>query len=120
MSKLIQEIDLSQLRADTLPTFNVGDSVKVSFKVVEGKKERIQPFEGVVTRIQNGGVQRNFTVRKIVGGVGVEKTFLAHSPLLTELKVLREGKVRRAKLFYLRDTLGSKASKIKAKDPRFN
>lgn len=119
MNKIIQDIEKEQLKEN--PTsFNVGDTVKVFFKVVEGKKERIQPFEGVVIRKQNGGISENFTVRKIVGGSGVEKTFMVHSPLLTEMKVLREGKARRAKLYYLRDTIGTKASKIKAKDPRFN
>lgn len=119
MSLLIQDIEKGYLKAN-IPTFNIGDTVKVFFKVIEGKKERIQPFEGVVTSKKHGSVNENFTVRKVVGGIGVEKTFLVHSPLLTEITVLREGKARRAKLYYLRNTLGTKASKIKARDPRFN
>lgn len=119
MNTLVSEVTKDQLRSD-LPNIRVGDTVKVMFKVVEGKKERLQAFEGVVTKMQNGGINRNFTVRKLVGGVGVEKTYFINSPLLAELKVLREGKARRAKLFYLRGILGSKASKIKARDPRFN
>ncbi len=119
MNTIVAEVTQDQLRSD-LPDIRIGDTVKVGFKVIEGKKERIQGFEGVVTKIQNGGIDKNFTVRKVVGGVGVEKTYFIHSPLLAELKVLREGKARRAKLFYLRGILGSKASKIKARDPRFN
>ncbi len=119
MSNIIQEIEKEQLR-DDLQEFNVGDTVKVFYKVIEGKKERIQPFEGVVTSISNGGISKNFTLRKIVGGVGVEKTYMVNSPKITDIKVLRQGKTRRAKLFYLRDRIGTRASKIKAKDPRFN
>ncbi|MDD5455548.1 MAG: 50S ribosomal protein L19 [Candidatus Margulisbacteria bacterium] len=119
MSKIIDELEKAQLKAD-LPAFNVGDTVKVSLKVIEGKKERIQSFEGIVTKVQNGGVRKNLTVRKVVDGIGVEKTFLVNSPQVPEIKVLRQGKTRRAKLFYLRERLGSKAGRIKAKDPRYN
>ncbi len=119
MNEVIRELEAEVLRTD-IPTFNIGDTLKVFFKVVEGKKERVQPFEGVVTKVQNGGISRSFTVRKILQGVGIEKTFLFNSPRLTEVKILREGKARRAKLLYLRDKIGTKANRIKAKDPRFN
>ena len=119
MSKIIEELEKEQLRSD-LPSFNVGDTLKVSYKVIEGKKERVQSYEGVVTRIQNGSVRRSFTVRKLVDGVGVEKTYLANSPKITEIKVIREGKARKARLYYLREKVGLRANKIKAKDPRFN
>lgn len=118
MNQIIRELENEQLK-EGRETFNVGDTIKVFYKVIEGKKERIQPFEGVVIRFQNGGVNKTFTVRKVVGGIGVEKTYLLHSPKITEIKVMRQGKVRRAKLFYLRDRIGIKATKIKAKDPRF-
>ncbi len=119
MSKIIQEIEKEQMK-ETLVEFNIGDTIKVFYKIIEGKKERIQPFEGVVTRIQGTGITKAFTVRKFVGGVGVEKTYMFHSPKITEITVLRQGKARKAKLFYLRERIGSKANKIKAKDPRFN
>ena len=119
MSKIIETIEKSQLK-ENIPVFNIGDTIKVYYKVIEGKKERIQSFEGVVMKMQNGGIRKTFTVRKVVGGIGVEKTYMMHSPKITDIKVMRQGKVRRSKLFYLRERLGSKASKIKAKDPRFN
>jgi len=119
MSKIIEALEKEQLKKN-LPSFNVGDTIKVFVKVIEGKKERIQFFEGTVFKIQNGGLNTSFTVRKVVSGIGVEKTFALHSPKITEIQVLRQGKVRRSKLFYLRSRLGSKTSKIKAKDPRFN
>jgi len=119
VSNVIQEIEKEQMKENVVD-FNIGDTIKVFYKIIEGKKERIQPFEGVVTRIQGGGITKAFTVRKVVGGVGVEKTYLIHSPKITEITVLREGKARKAKLFYLRDRVGSKANKIKARDPRFN
>ena len=119
MSTIIEEIQKEYIKAETTE-FNVGDTIKVFFKVVEGKKERLQPFEGVVTKIQNGGTSKSFTVRKVVQSIGVEKTFQFNSPRLAEVKVLRMGKVRKAKLLYLRDRVGAKANKIKAKDPRLN
>lgn len=119
MSKIIEALEKEQLQ-ENIPEFNVGDTIKVYVKVIEGKKERIQFFEGTVLKTQNGGLNTTFTVRKVVSGIGVEKTFLLHSPKITEIKILRQGKVRRAKLFYLRKRLGSKTSKIKAKDPRFS
>ncbi|MDD4526614.1 MAG: 50S ribosomal protein L19 [Candidatus Margulisbacteria bacterium] len=119
MSNIIQELEKEQMKENVVD-FNIGDTIKVFYKITEGKKERVQPFEGVVTRIHGGGVTKGFTVRKVVGGVGVEKTYMLHSPKITEITVLRQGKVRKARLFYLRDRIGSRASKIKAKDPRFN
>lgn len=119
MSKIIQELEKEQMK-ENIPTFNIGDTVKVFYKIIESKKERVQFFEGVVIRVQGSGVTKVFTVRKLVGGVGVEKTYMLHSPKITGITILREGKTRKAKLFYLRDRIGSKATKIKARDPRFN
>jgi large subunit ribosomal protein L19 len=110
---IIKTIDNEQLRND-LPNFNVGDTVKVHLKVKEGKRERVQIFEGVVLKKQNGGVSETFTVRKISYGVGVEKTLPIHSPKIDKIEVVREGRVRRAKLNYLRDRLG-KSAKVKEK-----
>ena len=110
---IIKTIENEQLRND-LPQFNVGDTVKVHLKVKEGKRERIQLFEGTVIKRQNGGVSETFTVRKISYGVGVEKTLPVHSPKIEKIEVVREGRVRRAKLNYLRDRLG-KSAKVKEK-----
>jgi large subunit ribosomal protein L19 len=97
-----------------IPTLAPGDTVKVSSKVVEGERERIQAFQGVVIGVRSGGVQANFTVRRVAYGVGVERTFPVHSPLVEKVEVLRHGKVRRAKLYYLRG-LSAKASRLKEK-----
>ena len=105
---IIDTIEREQLRAD-IPKFAPGDSVKVHVKVVEGGKERIQVYEGVVTRKSHGGLRETFIVRKISGGVGVERTFPVHSPMLAKIEVLRKGKVRRAKLYYLRERSGKSA-----------
>ena len=110
---LIKTIEESQKRPGA-QDFNVGDTVKVYFKIIEGKTERIQIFEGIVLCKKNEGARRTFTVRKISYGVGVEKTFLIHSPAVEKVEVIRVGKARRAKLFYLRDRLG-KAAKTKEK-----
>ncbi|MFZ7132078.1 MAG: 50S ribosomal protein L19 [Eubacteriales bacterium] len=110
---IMNEIEREQLKAD-IPQFNIGDTVKVHVKVVEGKNQRIQIFEGVVLKRQNGGIKETFTVRKISYGVGVERTFPLHSPRIDKIQVVRRGKVRRAKLFYLRDRVG-KAAKVKEK-----
>ena len=110
---ILREIEREQLKQD-VPTFNVGDTVKVHVKVVEGKRERIQIFEGTVMKRQNGGIRETFTVRKISSGVGVERTFPLHSPRVEKIEVSRKGKVRRAKLFYLRERVG-KSAKIKEK-----
>ncbi|WP_010093457.1 50S ribosomal protein L19 [Ornithinibacillus scapharcae] len=111
MQKLIEEITKDQLRTDH-PDFRPGDTVKVHVKVVEGTRERIQVFEGVVIKRQNGGISETFTVRKISYGVGVERTFPVHSPRLDKIELVRRGVVRRAKLYYLRNLRG-KAARIK-------
>lgn len=102
---LIEKITLSQIRTD-IPEFRVGDTVKVNVKIIEGKRERIQAFEGFVTAIQGSGVGKTFTVRKISSGVGVERTFPINSPKIESVIVTRRGKVRQAKLYYLRDIKG--------------
>ena len=110
-SEIIKNIEAEQLRADALE-FNVGDTVKVYGKIKEGNRERIQVFEGTVLKKQGTGVRATFTVRKISNGVGVEKTWPLHSPNVEKVEVVRKGKVRRAKLYYLRDRIG-KAAKVK-------
>jgi large subunit ribosomal protein L19 len=111
MSDLIRELEKEQLK-ETVDAFRVGDTVRVHAKIVEGTKERIQVFEGVVIKRQNGGIRESFTVRRLSYGVGVEKTWPLHSPRVTKIEVVRRGVVRRAKLFYLRDRIG-KAAKVK-------
>ncbi|GAB0167189.1 MULTISPECIES: 50S ribosomal protein L19 [Lysinibacillus] len=111
MSNIITEITKAQLRTD-LPTFRPGDTVKVHVKVVEGTRERVQVYEGVVIKRRGGGISETFTVRKISYGVGVERTFPVHTPKIANLEVVRRGKVRRAKLYYLRNLRG-KAARIK-------
>jgi large subunit ribosomal protein L19 len=108
MQKLIEEITKEQLRSD-LPAFRPGDTVRVHVKVVEGTRERIQLFEGVVIKRRGGGISETFTVRKVSYGVGVERTFPVHTPKIAKLEVIRRGKVRRAKLYYLRNLRGKKA-----------
>ncbi|MBU5254737.1 MULTISPECIES: 50S ribosomal protein L19 [Tissierella] len=110
---IIKMLEDEQLRND-LPKFNVGDTVQVHYKVVEGTRERIQVYEGTVIKIQGGGARETFTVRRLSYGVGVERTFPIHSPRIEKLVVTRKGKVRRAKLYYLRDRQG-KAAKVKEK-----
>lgn len=107
---IIDAIEREQMRTD-IPQFNSGDTVKVNVKVVEGNRERIQVFEGVVIRRTGGGLAETFTVRKISGGIGVERTFLLHSPMIDKIERVRQGKVRRAKLYYLRG-LSGKAARI--------
>ncbi|SHH42133.1 LSU ribosomal protein L19P [Clostridium collagenovorans DSM 3089] len=111
MLDIIRSIEAEQLRND-LPEFNVGDNVKVHIKIKEGSKERVQIFEGTVIKIQNGGLRETFTVRRVAYNCGVEKTFPMNSPVIDKIEVSRRGKVRRAKLFYLRDRVG-KAAKVK-------
>jgi large subunit ribosomal protein L19 len=113
MSKLIHELDQASLRSD-LPAFRPGDTVKVHVKVVEGNRSRIQVFTGVVIARSGDGVRETFTVRKVSFGVGVERTFPVHSPIIDHVEVDRRGDVRRAKLYYLRGLRGKKA-KIKEK-----
>ncbi|MCI9070811.1 50S ribosomal protein L19 [Clostridium sp.] len=111
MNEILRAIEAEQMRND-LPNFNVGDNVKLHVKVKEGNRERIQMFEGTVIKRQNGGLRETFTVRRIAYGVGVERTFPVNSPIIEKMEVTRRGKVRRAKLFYLRDRVG-KAAKVK-------
>ena len=113
MSKLIDELDRASLRTD-VPTFRPGDSVKVHVKVVEGNRSRVQVFAGVVISRSGDGLRESFTVRKVSFGVGVERTFPVHSPIIDKIEIDRRGDVRRAKLYYLRDLRG-KAAKIKEK-----
>ena len=108
---LVQAIEQEQLRSD-IPDFRAGDTVRVYVKVIEGGKERIQPFEGVVITKRNQGLRSTFTVRKIAHSIGVERSFMLHSPRIDRIQVLRTGKVRRAKLYYLREKVG-RAARIK-------
>lgn len=111
MSDIIRELEKEQLRSD-LPKLEIGDTVRVYVKVVEGNRERLQNFEGIVIKMQGGGIRKTFTVRRISYGVGVERTFHYHSPRIGRIEVVRHGVVRRAKLYYLRERTG-KAAKIK-------
>ena len=111
MHEIIEEIEKEQLKAE-VPQFEVGDTVRVANRIKEGEKSRIQMFEGVVMKIQNVGSRKTFTVRKMSAGVGVEKTWPLHSPNVEKIEVVRKGKVRRARLNYLRDRVG-KAAKVK-------
>ena len=108
MNDIIKNIEAEQLKAD-VPEFSVGDTVKVYAKIKEGNRERIQVFEGTVLKRQGGSNRETFTVRKNSNGVGVEKTWPLHSPSVEKVEVIRRGKVRRAKLFYLRDRIGKRA-----------
>lgn len=111
MNEIIRSIEEAQLK-EVAPVFHVGDTVRVHNKIREGEKERIQIFEGTVLKRQGGGFKETFTVRKTSGGIGVEKTWPVHSPFVEKVEVIRRGKVRRAKLNYLRDRVG-KAAKVK-------
>ena len=116
MSEIIRSIERQQLRTD-LPEFRVGDTIRVFVKVVEGSRERLQAFEGVVIAKRNGSSRETFTVRRVSYGIGVERTFPMHSPRVDSIKIIRRGHVRRAKLYYLRGLQG-KAAKIKEADRR--
>lgn len=113
MKGIIEAINAESMKAE-IPAFNVGDTIKVGYKIIEGGKERVQNFEGIVIARKNGGIQETFTVRHISYGVGVEKTYPVHSPKIAHITVVRKGKVRRAKLYYLRGRTG-KAAKVKEK-----
>lgn len=110
---IIKVLESEQLK-DDLVKFNVGDTIKVHYRIVEGTRERVQVFEGIVIKIQGEGVRSTFTVRRLSYGIGVERTFPVHSPRIQKVEVVREGKVRRARLFYLRDRVGKRA-KVKEK-----
>jgi large subunit ribosomal protein L19 len=114
--EIIRSIEAEQMKSN-LPDIYVGDTVKVGVKIQEGTKFRVQPYEGVVIARRNSGINETITVRKVFQGVGVERVFLLHSPLVESIKVLRRGKVRRAKLYYLRDLVG-KATRIKQRFDR--
>ena len=115
-SNLISEFENEQLKKE-LPEIYVGDTVKVGVKITEGNKQRVQPYEGVVIAKRHGGINQTITVRRIFQGIGVERVFMLHSPQVASLKVERRGKVRRAKLFYLRDRVG-KATRVKQRFDR--
>ena len=111
MNEIIRAIEMEQLRTD-IPKFSIGDTVRVQVKVVEGNRERLQAFEGTVIAMKHGGSRETFTVRRVSYGIGVERTCPMHGPRVDHIEVVRHGKVRRAKLYYLRDRVG-KASKLK-------
>ena len=115
-NNLVTDFETSQLKKE-LPEIYVGDTVKVGVKITEGNKERVQPYEGVVIAKRHGGLNQTITVRRIFQGIGVERIFMLHSPQVASLKVERRGKVRRAKLFYLRDRVG-KATRVKQRFDR--
>lgn len=110
---IIRDLERESIKKD-LPSFNVGDTVRVSIRISEGKRDRLQVFEGLVIKRQGGGISERFTVRKLSGNVGVEKTFPVHSPKVELIEVVRRGKVRRARLFYIRDRVG-KSAKVREK-----
>ncbi|MGB3402856.1 MAG: 50S ribosomal protein L19 [Microcoleaceae cyanobacterium] len=121
---IVQEIEAEEIarlqseqKKKKLPQIYVGDTIKVGVRIIEGGKERVQPYEGTVIAMRNGGINETITVRKIFQGVGVERVFLIHSPRIASIKVVRRGKVRRAKLYYLRDRVG-KATRIKQRFDR--
>ena len=116
-NKIIEAVE-SEYMAKEVPTFRSGVTVRVNFRIVEGNKERVQPYEGVVIRIHRGGVGSTFTVRKVVGDVGVERTFPLYSPRIDSIELKRTGRVRRAKLFYLR-ALRGKATRIRERKKGF-
>ena len=116
MNEILRAIEAEQMRND-LPNFRIGDTVKLHVKIKEGNRERIQIFEGFVLKRQNGGIGETFTVRRIASGVGVEKTFPIHSPLVEKIEVVKRGKVRRARLHYMRARTG-KSAKIKSKEEK--
>lgn len=113
---IIRSIEAEHIKSD-LPDIYVGDTVEVGVRITEGNKERVQPYKGTVISKQNGGINETITVRKVFQGVGVERVFLLHSPMISKIKIERRGKVRRAKLYYLRDRVG-KATRIKQRFDR--
>ncbi|MGD1850821.1 MAG: 50S ribosomal protein L19 [Cyanophyceae cyanobacterium] len=113
---IIRSIEEEHFKSD-LPTIYVGDTIRVGIVIQEGGKERVQPYEGTVIAMRNGGINETITVRRIFQGVGVERVFLLHSPRVANIKIMRRGKVRRAKLYYLRDRVG-KATRIKERFDR--
>ncbi|MEB3357564.1 MAG: 50S ribosomal protein L19 [Synechococcales bacterium] len=114
--EIIRSIEEQQIKSD-LPTIHVGDTVRVGVRISEGGKERVQPYEGTVIAMRNGGINETITVRRIFQGVGVERVFLIHSPRVADIKVLRRGRARRAKLYYLRNRVG-KSTRLKQRFDR--
>ncbi|WP_066349433.1 50S ribosomal protein L19 [Geminocystis sp. NIES-3708] len=115
---IIQSIEANYLKdKGTLPSLNVGDTVKIGVRIQEGGKERVQPFEGTIIAMRNGGINETITVRRVFQGVGVERVFMIHSPVVANIQIIRRGKVKRAKLYYLRDRVG-KATRIKQRFDR--
>jgi large subunit ribosomal protein L19 len=114
--EIIRSLEAEQLKSD-LPAIYVGDTVRVGVRIREGGKERVQPYEGTVIAMRNGGINETITVRRIFQGIGVERVFLLHSPRVASIKIIRRGKVRRAKLYYLRDRVG-KATRVKQRFDR--
>lgn len=110
---VLSVIEEAQMKTEGIPEFGPGDTVRVHVKVIEGGKERVQAFEGMVIKRRGRGTGETFTVRRVTNGVGVERTFLLHSPRVDRIEVRRRGKVRRARLYYLRDRIGSKATRVK-------
>lgn len=116
VEQIIKDIESEYIKTD-LPTIHVGDTIRVGVRIREGGKERVQPYEGTVIAMRNGGINETITVRKTFQGVGVERVFLLHSPRVADIKIIRRGKVRRAKLYYLRDRVG-KATRIRQRFDR--
>ncbi|MGF1515861.1 MAG: 50S ribosomal protein L19 [Elainellaceae cyanobacterium] len=114
--EIIRSIESTQLKSD-LPTIHVGDTIRVGVRISEGGKERIQPYEGTVIAMRHGGISETITVRRVFQGVGVERVFLLHSPKIANIKIVRRGKARRAKLYYLRNRVG-KATRLKQRFDR--
>lgn len=114
--EIIRSIEAEQIRTD-LPIIYVGDTIKIGVRIIEGDKERVQPYEGTVIARRNGGINQTITVRRVFQGIGVERVFLLHSPRIDSVKIIRRGKVRRAKLYYLRDRVG-KATRLKQRFDR--
>ena len=113
MNEILRKVSAGSLKAEK-PAFNVGDTVRVAVRIKEGERERVQMFEGTVIAKKHGGIHETFTVRRLASGVGVERVFPVHSPFVEKVEVIRKGKVRRAKLYYLRERTG-KAAKVKQK-----
>jgi len=114
-AKLVEEFEKTQVKEDAADV-RVGDILQVFKTIIEGKKKRVQRFEGTVIKVTGIRNRRSFTVRKVLDGVGVEKTFLLHSPLIEDIKIIQRSKVRRSRLFYLRNRIGSKANRLKVKE----
>jgi len=117
MQDLLKRIEQNHLKAKE-PEFSIGDTVRVKVLIREGKKERSQAFEGLVIAIKGSGINKTFTVRRIFQNIGIERTFMVHSPKVQEVKVIRQGRTRRAKLFYLRKLIGNKATRLKEDSSR--